>query len=269
MRLQGWLRALIMMVAVGSGGYSLAAQTVQPVISEYKAKASGKFAVTNNTLDPMTVVIEPKSFTIDQVGHGTFRPLDPGIKVEFSTMSLQLQPMQTYYVFYKATAEAFPAWFTIYSTFTQARSGSSLSVRIQLPHTVYLYQKTPLQKEGVHITSVVYSPATHKVTCDLESVGHALGRAQRVHITGPHGSEAIVPGFPLLPGMSRRLVVDWKGDDAPNAITFEFERFSLKPGIVIEGPSVAAPAAVTTAMPVPEKVLEASPAPAARVTPGS
>ena len=217
----------------------VAAQTVQPVITEYKAKASGRFALVNNTMDPMTVVIEPKSFSIGPDGHGTFRPLDPGIKVELSTMSLQLQPMQTYYVFYKATAEAFPAWFTIYSTFSLARGNSSLSVRIQLPHTVYLYQKVPLDKDGVHITRVVYSPGTHKVICDLENIGHALGRVQEVRVTGPHGELASLPGFPLLPGASRHLVVDWKENDAPQGFSLNFERFSMKPPIVVDTSSPA------------------------------
>ena len=257
-----WCGAVLAACAL-LAGRALPAQTVQPVITEYKAKASGRFALVNNTLDPMTVVLEPKSFSISPDGRGTFRPLDPGIKVELSTMSVQLQPMQTYYVFYKATAEAFPAWFTIYSTFSLARHGASLSVRIQLPHTVYLYQKKPLQKDGVHITSVVYSPSTHKLVCDLENTGRALGRAQQVHVTGPHGSNATAAGFPLLPGMSRHLVVDWKDVDPPTSITLEFERFSLKPPIAVEADGTPGAPPTPTPAPVPASTL------AARVTPGS
>jgi hypothetical protein len=42
-------------------GSCVLAQTVQPVISEYQAKADGKFALTNGTLTPMVVVPEPKA----------------------------------------------------------------------------------------------------------------------------------------------------------------------------------------------------------------
>ncbi len=84
---------------------SLTAQTVQPVIVEYKGKADGKLAVTNNTLQAMVVVLEPKSFSITTEGKGIFRTLDPGIHLELSAMSFRLQPKQTYYVFYKATAD--------------------------------------------------------------------------------------------------------------------------------------------------------------------
>jgi hypothetical protein len=51
-------------------GSSAFGQTVQPVISEYQMKADGKFALTNGTLTPMVVVLEPKSFSITPDGQG-------------------------------------------------------------------------------------------------------------------------------------------------------------------------------------------------------
>jgi hypothetical protein len=117
------------------------AQTVEPVISEYGVNADGKFALTNGTLIPMVVVLEPKSFSITPDGQGVFRPLDHDIHVDLSAMSARLEPGQTYYVFYKAYADRLPAWFTVYSTFSSLQHGPSMDVRIMLPHTVYLYQK--------------------------------------------------------------------------------------------------------------------------------
>src|ERR1700750_2616572 len=113
----------------------LLAQTVQPVILEYKGKADGKFALTNDTLAPMVAVLEPKSFRISPDGKGTFRVLDGGIHVELSSMSVKLQPKQTYYVFYKATADRLPAWFTIYTTFSSPQHSNGLDVRLMVPHT--------------------------------------------------------------------------------------------------------------------------------------
>jgi hypothetical protein len=101
--------------------------------SEYQLKADGKFALTNGTLTPMIVVLEPKSFSITPDGQGVFRSLDRAIHVELSAMSARLEPGQTYYVFYKAHADQLPAWFTVYSTFSSLQHHPGLDVRIMLP----------------------------------------------------------------------------------------------------------------------------------------
>ena len=209
----------------------LHAQTVQPTIVEYGNKADGRFAVTNNTSDPMTVVIEPRSFSIAADGHGTFRTLDPGIKVELSTMSVRLQPLQTYWVFYKASAETYPAWFTIYATFTGVRKGAALNVRFQLPHTVYLYQKEPLTQDTVNVTAVRYSVTRKSLAIDLQNNGLALGRVQDVELSGPHAEPAMLAGFPLLPGLHRHLEIPWNNKDLPTALKIRFEHFTLKPSL--------------------------------------
>jgi hypothetical protein len=56
------LRGLLRFAWLVVGSCALA-QTVEPVISEYQLKADGKFALTNGTLAPMVVVLEPKSFS--------------------------------------------------------------------------------------------------------------------------------------------------------------------------------------------------------------
>ncbi len=212
----------------------LPAQTVQPTIMEYGNKAEGRFAVTNNTNDPMTVVIEPKSFSIAADGRGTFRALDPGIRVELSTMSVRLQPLQTYWVFYKASAETYPAWFTIYSTFTGVHKGAALNVRFMLPHTVYLYQKESLTQSSVEVTGVRYSAATKKLAVDLENRGTALGRVQEVQVSGPHGDPSMAAGFPLLPGLHRHLEIRWGNEAPPTSLRIRFEHFTLKPALEYE-----------------------------------
>jgi hypothetical protein len=211
------------------------AQQVQPVIMEYRSKAEGRLTVINNTLQPMVVVLEPKSFSISPDGHGTFRPLDPTIHVQLSVMSVKLQPLQSYAVFYKADAESFPAWFSIYSTFSPARaSGASVNVRIQLPHTVYLYQSKPIERDDIHVLNARYSNTTRKLTCDLMNVGKALTRVQEVRTSGVHTEPVMLSGFPLLPGALRTIVVDWKGKEPPTALNIAFERFTLKPPFAVE-----------------------------------
>lgn len=217
-------------------------QQVQPVIMEYKNKAEGKFSVINNTLEPMAVVLEPKSFSISPDGRGTFRNLDPTIHVQLSTMSVKLQPLQSYTVFYKADAESFPAWFTIYSTFSPARSGASISVRVQLPHTVYLYQSKPISQDEVHILNARYSTTTHKLVCDMLNTGKSLTRVQEVRTSGVHVEPVTLAGFPLLPGSLRTVEVDWKGSQPPTALNIAFDRFTLKPPFAIGTDPLLSPA---------------------------
>ena len=188
-------------------------QTVQPVISEYKVKGEGRFEVTNSSLTPMVVLLEPKSFTITPEGKGIFRPLDPEIHVDLSTTSLKLAPHQTAYVFYKADAETLPAWFTVYATFSAPIHSGSLDMRIMLPHTVYLYQNVPLQPADVRITDVVYHAGTGKLVVNMENEGYSLGRVQEIHTIGGHGSGE-GGGFPLLPHQTREVEIAWNRQGA-------------------------------------------------------
>jgi hypothetical protein len=212
-------------------GSCLFAQTVQPVISEYQVKADGKFALTNGTLTPMVVVLEPKSFSITPDGQGVFRPLDKDIHVELSAMSARLEPGQTYYVFYKAHADQLPAWFTVYSTFSSTQRHPGLDVRIMLPHTVYLYQKHPLNKEEINIPTATWHAAAKTIICDVENHGTRLVRVEEVRISAPHASETSA-GFPLLPLGRRHLELSWDEKQPPDGLQFHFEHFTVKVPIV-------------------------------------
>ena len=215
-------------------GSCLLAQTVQPVISEYQLKADGKFALTNGTLTPMVVVLEPKSFSITPDGQGVFRPLDQHIHVELSAMSARLEPGQTYYIFYKAHADQLPAWFTVYSTFSSLQHHPGLDVRIMLPHTVYLYQKHPLNKEEINVPIATWQAAAKTIVCDVENHGTSLTRVQDVRMSGPHASESS-GGFPLLPLGRRHLELSWDEKQPPDTLQFRFEHFTLKVPIVPGG----------------------------------
>lgn len=213
-------------------GVRLGAQTVQPVIAEFTGKAEGRFTVTNNTLTPMVVLLEPKSFSITPEGKGMFRALDSGTHVELSTTSLKLAPQQTSYVFYRADATMFPAWFTIYATFSQPRHSGSLDVRIMLPHTVYMYQKQPPAMSEMSLKHATYSAETRKVVFDLENRGAALGRAQTVNVSGSRGN-AEGSGFPMLPGARRVVEIPWTGKEVPSEVDVRFEHFTLKAPIEV------------------------------------
>lgn len=220
------LKRLMGALLVVSAGCSLA-QTVSPVIVEYKGKAAGQIALLNNTLTPLAVVLEPRSFSITPEGNGIYRPLDPGIHVKLSSTSARIDPGQTYYVFYSATADKLPGWFTIYCVFSKVQHGTGLDVRILLPHTVYIYPKKQPDKIEVHLTPPVYSARAGKVDCDIENNTAALTRVQEVRLAAAAKSETMA-GFPLLPGGRRHLELSWSEKDPPRTIVLQFAHNQLK-----------------------------------------
>jgi hypothetical protein len=208
--------------------YCCYAQTVSPVIMEYKGKAEGKIALTNNTLVPMAVVLEPRSFSVTPDGNGVYRSLDPGIHVDLSSMSFRIDPGQTYYVFYKAKADKLPAWFTVYSTFSAIKHTSGLDVRILLPHTVYIYPKKPQSKEdAVDVKQAAYFSKAGKVVCDLANNSPDLERVEEMRISSDSKS-ITAAGFPLLPGGTRHLEMDWKETEPPHMVVLHMDRSTLK-----------------------------------------
>jgi hypothetical protein len=203
------------------------AQTVSPVIVEFKEKGDGKIELTNNTLTPMVVFMQPQSFSIAPDGKAMYRPLDPGIHVELSTTSVRLEPKQNFMVFYKTHADTLPVWYTIYATFSPVQRGAGLNVRFMLPHTVYLYQKDPVQKDDIRITRATWDPGRKVVVCEVTNNGKNYGRVREVSIQAGKDSEPS-NGFPLLPGSPRRLEIPWTGKGSPDSVSLHFDRFDLK-----------------------------------------
>ncbi len=203
------------------------AQTISPLIVEYHQKGSGKILLTNDTLTPLIVVLQPESFSIAPDGKATYRPLDRGIHVALSTSSVRLMPKQQYYVFYKTSADSLPAWYTIYATFAPAQAARGLTVRIMLPHTVYLLQKQPLAKNAVQAGPATWDPAKKVVVCDVENNSKAYGRMREGSVQGGRES-APIDGFPLLPGEPRHLEIPWTGKNTPESLTLHFDHFQIK-----------------------------------------
>lgn len=227
------IRRLFLSLLLCGAASSAAAQTVSPVIVESKVKAEGRIDLTNNTLEPMAVVLEAKSFDISADGNGLYRPLDPEIHLQLSSTSFRVDPGQTYYVFYKAKADKLPAWFTVYAVFSSIHHSQGLDVRMLLPHTVYIYPKKQLGHDEVHLTAVNFVKAAKQITFDVENSGPDLERVQEVQISSGSVS-ASGPGFPLLPGGHRHVLVDWKSDLPPKVIDLRMEHGSLKQVIPLD-----------------------------------
>jgi hypothetical protein len=205
------------------------AQTISPVIQEYQQKADSRFQIYNDADVPLAVTLEPYSFTVDSNGSPAFRELDPGIHIRFSATSFRIQPKQTFYVFYKATAEMLPAWFCIYATVTGPATPSGLKLAFKLPHTVYLLDQKTLERGEIEWirAETMMEGEQRKIVAEVENHGPAFGRVRGIDIITTTGTQSL-SGFPLFPGQKRRLTLDWKEPGEPRGIVLNFDRFKTE-----------------------------------------
>lgn len=194
---------------------------------EYRTAAHGKFELVNDGLEPLNVVLQPRSFSVREDGLGVFQPLDPGIHLRLSAMSFRIPPQQAHWVFYEATADKLPAWFTIYSTLAGKPSSTGIGVQIDLPHTVYILQKERLSQSDVLIDSAEYDPTLHRIVIAVSNTSQKLGRSIGWQVSAK-GKKISQNGFPLLPRTRRRLEIDWKLPQPPERISLQFDHFTLR-----------------------------------------
>jgi hypothetical protein len=207
----------------------VAAQTISPVIVEYPDKADGRFQLYNDGDIPLTVVVEPHSFTVDSSGKATFRKLDPGLHVELSATSFRVNPKQTYYVFYKATTETYPNWFCIYATVTGPTTSTGLKLALELPHTVYMTGRNSLDPKQVswNRAELAVAGEKHQISAEVENHGAEFTRVQEVEVVSSSGKQTFA-GFPLFPGQRREIALDWDQPGVPQQIVLKFPHFKIE-----------------------------------------
>ena len=216
-------------------GPAIRAQAISPVVVEYKEKARGQILVSNDTLYPLNVALEPFSFTVDSNGKPTYGPLDPGIRVRLSTSGFRIGPKQIYRVDYEATADVLPAWFTIYATIMKANSQTDFRVAFRLPHTVYLLPREPLKAEALRfIKANVDKEGTTRV--EVENRSEDFARVQEVELVCASGKKTY-PGFPFFPHQRRILQLEVEHGSSPQRIVLKFARFKVERPVRRDGAS--------------------------------
>jgi len=209
------------------------AQTVRPLINELGNPAKGHVEYVNDGLTPLNVVLEAKSFTVSETGEISYRALDPDVHLKLSTTSFRIQPQQTYYVFYEASAPKSPVWFVIYASFSgfPFRTAQGMNVRLQLPHTVYLLPKATVERPDVSVNRAELIPAQNKVVLEVENQGDNFGRVLQTQLASAKRKQE-APGFPVFPHSKRILEIPLQekaeGENLPIQITLQFEKFKIE-----------------------------------------
>jgi hypothetical protein len=208
------------------------AQTVRPLINELGNPAKGRVEYVNDGLTPLNVVLEARSFTVSETGEITYRPLDPDIHLKLSTTSFRVQPQQTYYVFYEASAPKSPSWFVIYASFSgfTFRTAQGMNVRLQLPHTVYLLPKRSVEQPEIRVIRAELSSEENKVLLEVENSGDNFGRVLQTQLLYSRKKQE-APGYPVFPHSKRILEVALEekaeGENVPVEVSFQFEKFKV------------------------------------------
>jgi len=202
------------------------AQTVSPIISEYTNSADGSFQVRNDTIAPFAVVLEVRSFTVNDNGDPMYRPLDAGISVDLSAKSFRVAPHRSYTVFYRAHAFKLPAWFTIYANIQGRPASPGLQLLIRLPHTVYLLTSSSPVRADIVVSQGQVDPLQHKVRFVLENKSSQFDRVQAVELRSFVGKQAY-GGFPCFPHQKRVILLDWNKDFPPSQVTLAFSKFRM------------------------------------------
>lgn len=218
-----------------------AAQTVRPLINELGNPAKGRVEYVNDADVPLNVIVEARSFTVDENGGIKYRPLDGNIHLKLSATSFRIPPKQSYFLFYDASADKAPAWFVIYGAFSGFgfRTAEGMNVRVQLPQTVYLLPKGGLERGDVRIVSCEFDPAQKKVTMVAENTSPNFGRIQQAFLSSGNKRQE-VSGFPIFPGSRRRMEYTWDGDVPPQKVVLEFEKFNVEGDVKSEPQQAAA-----------------------------
>ncbi len=204
------------------------AQAVSPAVVQYSGATEGSFELSNDTLTALIATIDTRSFSIDREGDGIFRPLDASIHLELSQTSVRVPPHQRRTVYYKATADRYPAWFSIYTTFHGLPKRSGLNVQLSLPHTVYLLDRRAPAQEDLRFTALRVNG--NQVEGVLHNRGPGVVRLRE--LTVHRGREkSVLGGFPLLPGGDRAFSLDLPRGSAPALVRAQLDKVSLEQAV--------------------------------------
>jgi hypothetical protein len=215
-------RAFLTVLIVAACAPALSGQTIRPLLLEHRTKANGRFEIVNPASYPVDVVIEARSFVVDDEGELKELPLDPAIHLELSAMSVRIPPQQSRYIFYKSTADRLPAWFVLYANIRgPARPDlKGLDLQIELPHVAYILPNDKLRSDAVHVRVATERGRDGIVVLDIQNGSGTFGRILSIDVKGG-GHSAAGPSVPLFPRSHRFVEIPWTEAKPPQRVVLK------------------------------------------------
>ena len=224
--------AALALVAVTFGARESEAQTIRPLVTEYRgAKARGRIELSNSHQWPLDAVIEVRGFSVDAAGTVHDAPMPEGVAVKLSAMSVRIPPGQTRYVFYEASTTHGPTWFALQANLTGYPRGGGLrgvGLQVELPHLVYLLHKSKLTRDAL-AARVLPGKASGTLVVEIDNQGPDFGRLATLELRSGH-AKTLVPGGAIFPRSLRRFDLEWRAAEPPDTLVVR------GPGFTIEQP---------------------------------
>lgn len=202
------------------------AQGVGPAVVQYTGAAEGSFLITNDGLTPLFVTLDTRSFNVDAESNAAFRPLDKSVHLDLSQTSLRVPPHQQRTVYYKASADHYPAWFTVYANLSGLPRRNGLNVQLSLPHTVYLLARQQVAANEIHFSGLHLDGS--QVRGSLRNDGGNVVRVRELDALSHGKGKASLGGFPLLPGGERTFAIDLPKNGTIDTLRAHLERFTVE-----------------------------------------
>jgi hypothetical protein len=200
----------------------VAAQTISPLVAEYRGDARGRVELVNRGDVPLTVVLQVHGFTVDEAGTVHDAPLLDGLRVNLSASSLRIPPRQTRFVFYDASSDQRPGWFVIHALFSgyPRADFSGIDVQVELPHFVYVLAPERWKAGDIRVREAGFDRDRGTVALIVENSGPQFGRVESIDVRGER-LRVSAPGFPLFPHGRRRIEVPWAGAEPPREVALK------------------------------------------------
>lgn len=190
----------LMLLVLTASGF---AQTISPVVVQYRGKARGVFTVSSAALVPLAGVVVPYSFSVDENGNVAVRPLDNSTHVRLSVTSFRIPPKGSYTVSYDVTCDQAPCWLEFLTYLTGFGSlplhkGDTAQVGVVLPEVVYITGRQAVRRDDVTL-------ALKGDDIEIHNLSGEYTRVQTVEMHYSDGKSETIAGFPLFPSYTRRL----------------------------------------------------------------
>lgn len=137
-------RGVVLAVLFLLAAPSALSQRIEPIIQELKGSATkpakGEFQITNNSVQPMNVVLEPRSMMFAAIpGQPSYVPLAPGTDVKLSETSFRVPPKASHTVWFEVRCS--DCGVAIYSSMVVGRTVQGLQVALHIPEVVYTCER--------------------------------------------------------------------------------------------------------------------------------
>lgn len=150
------MKTLAIILVLVSGCF---AQSMSPLQNECGKRCAGLFTVTNNTISPMTVTVDPYMISVGADKRPEFHTVNGSAEVSLSSTSARLSPKQAYTFDYKVRCVSLPCSVGFAAGMMQGHTNTGIAIRLVLMSFVYQCDKAKdcrvniLRSQGVEVAT--------------------------------------------------------------------------------------------------------------------